>query len=76
MMQHSHALDSTLNVVLVFTLRWLDLGLDSIALKLNCNGLRLGLGRCWIRYKYVRHLSSTIHCQLRLLRFLKLKLFF
>ena len=28
-MQHGHALDSTLNVELVVTLRWLNLGLKS-----------------------------------------------
>jgi len=27
-MQHGHALDTTLNVELAFTLRWLNLGFD------------------------------------------------
>jgi len=43
MMQNGHALDSTLNIELVVTLRCLNLGLVL--------GLRLELDKCWIRYK-------------------------
>jgi len=42
MMQHDHALDSTLNVELVVTVRWLNLQLTPRC-GLNSSGLRLRL---------------------------------
>jgi len=41
MMQHGRALDSTLNVELVVSLKWLNIGHEP----------GLGLSRCWTRYK-------------------------